>query len=75
MKYPKFVTNVDCEFESFANQIDARYSLTVTINKNHENIMTYIMMNPSKADKTDADTTVNKVLCLEAENLQKKLER
>ncbi|WDQ30455.1 DUF1643 domain-containing protein [Paenibacillus marchantiae] len=75
MEYPKFVTitNIDCEFESLSNQIDARYSLTIPINKNYENIMTYIMMNPSKADKNQSDTTVNTVLNFAAKKLQKKI--
>lgn len=62
MEYPDYVVDVDCEPIALLEDVEARYYLTVTLDNEYEDMMTYIMMNPSAADKINSDPTVNKVI-------------
>lgn len=65
-EYPSCVIDKDCHPVPIIQGVDARYCLTVTINEQYKNVLTYIMMNPSKADMEQSDATVNKVICFAA---------
>lgn len=62
IEYPSFVTNKVCHPVSIIEGVDARYNLTVTINEQYTKVLTYIMMNPSKANNYESDITINKVI-------------
>lgn len=71
MQYHKSVKSVKCISKMLLNGIEARYSLTVTLDNFHTKTLTYIMMNPSIADLLQSDKTVNRVIAFAASEANK----
>lgn len=74
MQYHKSAKSIECNSEVLLDKIEARYSLTVTLNNSHEKTLTYIMMNPSIADLLQSDQTVNRVIAFAASEANKSKE-
>ncbi|WP_342498195.1 DUF1643 domain-containing protein [Bacillus sp. FSL M8-0350] len=66
IKYPSYVKSVQCDCYSFLNQnrktINIRTSLVIKTTNNTNKVITYVLKNPSKADKFQSDLTINKVI-------------
>ncbi|MEK5398429.1 DUF1643 domain-containing protein [Paenibacillus sp. FSL K6-2859] len=71
MKYHESVQSVECKSEILISGIEARYSLTITLNNKYEKMLTYIMMNPSIADLIQSDQTLNRVIAFAASEANK----
>lgn len=67
VRYPSFVTKVNCDKRKLGNGIFIRSYLDVRFsigNNRKSTVITYIMMNPSKADNDISDLSVNAVIKL-----------
>jgi hypothetical protein len=62
LKYHSSVIKIECQPKPLHSGIEARYYLTVTLDNPYNDMMTYIMMNPSIADSKQSDATVNRVI-------------
>lgn len=71
MRYHKSVKSVECISEVLIGEVEARYSLKVTLDNSHDKTLTYIMMNPSIADMFQSDQTVNRVIAFAASEANK----
>ena len=53
---------VSCDKKNLTKNIEGRYLLKIKLKNSYTDILTIVMMNPSKADNEDSDSTVNKVI-------------
>jgi hypothetical protein len=60
--YPSYATVKKANIKKVINDITLRDWLEIDINKNASRTLLYILMNPSKADKSRCDRTIKKVL-------------
>ncbi|MED4971298.1 DUF1643 domain-containing protein [Parageobacillus toebii] len=60
---PKYVRKIlECQYAQLTNNIQARYLLSIELKNDSNEIATFVMMNPSRADYNTSDVTVNKVI-------------
>ena len=71
MKYHGSVKSIECNSELLTGEVEARYSLKVTLDNSYNKTLTYIMMNPSIADLLESDKTVNRVIAFAASEANK----
>jgi hypothetical protein len=62
LEYHSSVIKVECQPKPLLKNIEARYYLKATLDNPYNDMITYIMMNPSIADLTKSDATVNRVI-------------
>lgn len=55
---------LDCDMNVLFDDVEARYVLTIDLNNDKIEEVTYILKNPSQATYHNSDQTINKIICL-----------